>query len=77
MKTELNSQIIHELCLDFVDYLEDSILENYEDFPFTIACSHFLNELQEYGLDFGLNSFDQNIIKRVYQEFENYLKKKE
>ena len=51
MKTSIFKQTIHELCMDFLEFLEVSIDENPESFPCTIAYINFLCELKEKGIE--------------------------
>lgn len=75
MKTEIETNIIHEFCLDFLDYLESSIVDDPDSFPYTILCSHFIDELQKHGMSADFNSFDSAILAKVYQEIGEYIRK--
>ncbi len=74
MKTSIFKQTIHELCMDFLEFLEVSIDENPESFPCTIAYINFLCELKEKGIETNLDSIDSVLMDKVYRELSDFLK---
>ena len=59
---------------DYIDTLLTGIEENEDDFPYTIACSNFIDELKKKNIiaDF-YKTFDCDIIDKIYRETSDYL----
>ena len=67
-------KIVSSVCDDYIDTLLTGIEENEDDFPYTIACSNFIDELKKKNIivDF-YKPFDCDIIDKIYRETSNYL----
>ena len=50
-------KIVSSVCDDYIDTLLTGIEENEDDFPYTIACSNFIDELKK-----------KNIIVDIYNQ---------
>ena len=74
MGKEALMRVITVICDGYVDTLLTGIEENEKDFPYTIACSNFIDSLRKSNIivDF-FNTFDDRIVDMVYRETSNYL----
>ncbi len=67
-------QIIEVVCKGYVDTLLIGIEENSKDFPYTIACSNFIDSLEKRNIIVNFfNTFDDSIVDMVLREVSNYL----
>lgn len=74
MREKALRQIIEVVCDGYIDTLLTGIKENEKDFPYTIACSNFIDSLRKINIivDF-FSTFDDHIVDMVYRETSNYL----
>lgn len=73
MSREIVSKIITDIVKDFSDILTESVMENQDLFPYTNACINFIYDLQSHGIHIDFDSFDQEIVDRVYRELCEFL----
>lgn len=68
-------KILANVCDGYIDTIMDAIEENnIRGFPITIAVWHFMVELKEHNIVYGVNDvFIDTIIDRLYREISNYL----
>ncbi len=67
-------KIVSSVCDDYIDTLLTGIEENEDDFPYTIACSNFIDELKKKNIIVDIyTTFDCKIIDMIYRETSNYL----
>lgn len=68
-------EIIKSICENFADDILIGVEESSEDFPFTIACTNFIAELKNRGIEFTIKMLTENtdIFDYLYKEFSNYL----
>lgn len=67
-------KVITSVCDDYIDTLLTGVEENESDFPYTIACSNFIDELRKKNIIVDLYStFDCKILDMIYRETSNYL----
>lgn len=67
-------KVITSVCDDYIDTLLTGVEENENDFPYTIACSNFIDELRKKNIIVDLYStFDCKILDMIYRETSNYL----
>lgn len=73
MRKEALRQIIVAVCDGYIDTLLTGIEENEKDFPYTLACSNFIDSLRKSNIvvDF-FNTFDDRIVDMVFRETSNY-----
>ncbi len=76
MREKALKQIIEVVCEGYADTLLTGIEENAKDFPYTLACSNFIDSLRKRNIivDF-FNTFDDSIIDMVFRETSNYLER--
>ncbi len=75
MKENELRKIISFVCDGYVDTVMTAIEEDeIKDFSITIAVWHFIVELKEKNIIYGLNdAFDDTIIDMIFREVSNYL----
>lgn len=75
MKDEILKIVASQICEDFSETIIVGVKEYEEDFPYTIACVNFINELKSKGIKVNLRIFAdcQDIFDNMYREFSNYL----
>jgi len=73
MRREVVYKVITDIVKDFSDMLTDGIMENSDIFPYTNACIKFISDLNDRGIELDFDSFDQDIINKVYHELCAYL----
>ncbi len=73
MRKEEVKKIVTEIVFDFGELLTEGIMENQDLFPYTNACIRFISDLQSHGICINFDSFDQEIVDKVYCEMCEFL----
>lgn len=74
MREETLRKLITLVSEDYIETLLTGIKEYEKDFPYTIACAHFMSELKSKNIVVNFyNTFDSSIIDMIYRETSNYL----
>lgn len=74
MKGDILKNLIASICNDYIDTLLVGIEEFSKEFPYTIACVNFLNELKSKNIKVEFdNIFIDMVRDKIYRETTNYL----
>lgn len=74
MKEEVLKKLVSMICNDYIDTLLVGIEEHEKDFPYMVACTNFISELNSKNILVEFNDiFIDTVLDKIYRETSNYL----
>ena len=74
MNEEILRKIVEVVANEHISVILAGIKESEKDFPYTIACASFIEQLKKKNIIVDtFSAFDSSIVDMVFREMSNYL----